>query len=400
MNTSLFTPDELEKYAAILTWALLHIRKKPFRKHEYVQVRFDADALPLAEETAAHLLDKNLEPVLRLMPTPRVERDYYLMTNTRRLGRIVPGEEDFVRNLGGTISLFAPADLAHMQSVPTERLNTARRNRALLSQINRERETQGLYAWTLCMWPTQALAANAGMSIMEYAAHIRKACFLDQPDPVGCWRKTMKEARRIAARLTALGNSSLHVESENTDMRFNIGECRKWVGISGRNIPSFEIYVSPDWRTVEGTYQATLPSCQGGNMVRNARLTFKKGRLAAIEASEGQDFARVQSAVDKGAGQVGEFALVDRRFSRIDRFMSCTLYDENHGGPYGSMHIALGQSYSNTFAGDPQEFDAQVYGFSNSSLHWDLVSAENRRVTAILPNGKRRVIYDNGEFLL
>ena len=400
MNIPVFTPNELENYAAILTWALLRIRKKPFRKNEYVQIRFDADALLLAEETAAHLLEKNLEPVLRLMPTPRIERDYYLMTDVRRLGRVIPGEEELARSIGGTISLFAPASLNHMSSVSAERLNIARRNRAALSKITRERENQGLYTWTLCMYPTQALADAAGMSITEYATQIRKACFLDQPDPVDRWTRTMKEARRIAARLTALGNCALHVESENTDLRFNVGECRKWVGISGRNIPSFEIYVSPDWRTVEGTYRATLPSSQGGNIVRDAFLTFKKGRLASFDASEGQDFARVQTAVDKGAGHIGEFALVDRRFSRIDRFMGCTLYDENHGGPCGSMHIALGQSYSNTFAGDPQELDAETYGFSSSSLHWDLISTEDRRVTAFLPNGKRRVIYENGEFLL
>lgn len=400
MNTALFSPTELENYASILTWALLRIRKKKFRKHEYVQIRFNVDALPLAEETAAHLLDRNIEPIMRLMPTPRMERDYYLMTDTRHLGRIIPGEEALARNIGGTISLFAPASLNHMNAVSADRLNIARRNRAVLSNIARERENQGLYTWTLCMWPTQALAEAADMSIREYAAQIRQACFLDQPDPVECWRRAMKEARRIATRLSAQGNCTLHVESENTDLRFNVGECRKWVGISGRNIPSFEIYVSPDWRTVEGTYQATLPSSQGGNIVRDARLTFKNGRLTAFDASEGQDFARMQVAVDKGAGQIGEFALVDRRFSRIDRFMGCTLYDENHGGPYGSMHIALGQSYSNTFAGAPQDLDAQTYGFSSSSLHWDLVSTENRRVTAILPNGRRRILYENGEFLL
>lgn len=400
MNPPVFSPNELEKYAAILTWALLGIRKKPFRKHEYVQIRFDAAALPLAEETAAHLLEKNLEPVPRLMPTPRLERDYYLMTDIRRLGHIIPGEEELARNIGGTISLFAPASLNHMSTVSGERLNIARRNRAALSQITREREAQGLYTWTLCMFPTPALAEAAGMSLTEYAAQIRKACFLDQPDPVACWSQTIKEARRIARRLTALGNCVLHVESDNTDLRFSIGECRKWVGISGRNIPSFELYVSPDWRTVEGVYRATLPSSQGGNIVRDALLTFRKGRLVSIDASEGQDFARVQAAVDKGAGQVGEFALVDRRFSRIDRFMGCTLYDENHGGRYGSMHIALGQSYSNTFAGAPQDLDTRAYGFSSSSLHWDLVSTEERKVTAFLKNGKRRVIYENGEFLL
>jgi len=87
---------------------------------------------------------------------------------------------------------------------------------------------------------------------------------------------------------------------------------------------------------------------------------------------------------------VGEFSLTDRRFSRIDRFMANTLFDENYGGAHGNCHIALGSSYGNTYAGDPRRLTATLkdkLGFNDSALHWDFVNTEKKRVTAILATG-------------
>ena len=98
---------------------------------------------------------------------------------------------------------------------------------------------------------------------------------------------------------------------------------------------------------------------------------------------------------------MGEFSLTDRRFSRIDSFMAHTLFDENFGGAHGNCHIALGMSYSDTFDGDPailnEELKRQM-GFNVSALHWDLVNTEDKRVTAKLPGGEQRVIYEDGRF--
>jgi aminopeptidase len=98
---------------------------------------------------------------------------------------------------------------------------------------------------------------------------------------------------------------------------------------------------------------------------------------------------------------VGEFSLTDKRFSRIDRFMADTLFDENFGGKEGNCHLALGSSYSDTFSGDPAKLTPALkkkLGFNDSALHWDLVNTEPKTVTAYLTNGKNIVIYESGEF--
>jgi len=179
------------------------------------------------------------------------------------------------------------------------------------------------------------------------------------------------------------------------------GEKRKWIGISGHNIPSFEIFISPDWRGTEGTYYANQPSFRSGNYVEGVRLDFKNGSVLKIEAKKGKNFVVKQLAMDTGASRIGEFSLTDKRFSRINRFMANTLYDENYGGRHGNCHLAVGDSYSDTYNGNPAELTKEIkrkLGFNDSSLHWDLVNTEKKTVTAYLKSGKSVLIYENGMF--
>ncbi|HQP55453.1 MAG TPA: aminopeptidase, partial [Syntrophorhabdus sp.] len=158
---------------------------------------------------------------------------------------------------------------------------------------------------------------------------------------------------------------------------------------------------SPDWRGTEGTYYANLPSFRSGNYVKGIRLTFQKGAVVKIEADEGEQFAIKQLAMDKGASRIGEFSLTDRRFSRIDRFMADTLFDENFGGRHGNSHIAVGSSYTESYTGNQADMTKQLkekLGFNDSALHWDLVNTERKTVTAHLTSGKRLVIYEDGQF--
>ncbi|MCK4534378.1 MAG: aminopeptidase, partial [Syntrophobacterales bacterium] len=160
-------------------------------------------------------------------------------------------------------------------------------------------------------------------------------------------------------------------------------------------------FLSPDWRGTEGYYFANQPSFRSGNYVENIRLAFEKGRAVKIEALTGEDFAIKQLSMDRGAGRVGEFSLTDRRFSKIDKFMADTLFDENYGGRWGNCHIALGASFSETYDGNPAELTKAMkksLGFNDSALHWDMVNTEEKTVSARLSDGKTVKIYENGIF--
>jgi aminopeptidase len=228
-----------------------------------------------------------------------------------------------------------------------------------------------------------------------------KACYLDKKDPVQEWRSILKGVHGIKKWLNSLKIKTLHIQSKNTDLTVIAGEKRRWSGVSGHNIPSFEIFFSPDWRGTEGTYYANLPSFRSGNYVKGVRLAFKKGVVVKIEAEEGQEFTAKQLAMDKGASRIGEFSLTDKRFSRIDRFMADTLFDENYGGSHGNSHIALGSSYTDSYTGNPADMTKALkekLGFNDSALHWDLVNTEPKLVTAHLTSGKKLIIYEDGAF--
>ncbi len=392
---------QLERYADVLIWGLKTARTERFKKGDVILLRYDKAALELAEVLYARLIDMGLNPVQRMTATPRMEKSFFGHGDNKQLVFQAPGDRELFENANGSIFLNAPESITHLSAVDPSRIAKATIARKYVRDILDKREEQGLFSWTLCMYPTEELASHAGMSVDEYAGQIIKACFLHKQDPVAEWERIFKEAAEIKKWLNSLEIKSLHLESANIDMEVVPGEMRRWIGISGHNMPSFEIFLSPDYRGTRGRYYADQPSYRSGNLVKGVRLEFEKGVAKKITAEQGEAFVKQQLSMDRGASRLGEFSLTDKRFSKINRFMANTLFDENFGGQYGNCHVAVGSSYSDTYAGDPATLTGErkkELGYNDSALHWDLVNTERKSVTATLRDGKRLVIYDNGKF--
>ena len=397
----ILTTRELEKYADVLLWGLATARKTKFRKGDIVLIQYERPALQLAEVLFRKIVDMGMHPVQRMGLTFGMEQGFFEKADDKQLVFIAPGDKELYENVNGRIFLRAPESLTHLKDIDSARIGKVLVSRKPLKNILDKREEEGLYSWTLCTFPTHELARQAKTTIRHYTAQIIKACYLDKKDPVQEWKEILKGVQGIKKWLNSLKIKALHVQSHNIDLTVTPGEKRKWSGVSGHNIPSFEIFFSPDWRGTEGTYYANLPSFRSGNYVKGVRLTFKKGSVVKVETEEGQEFAAKQLAMDKGASRVGEFSLTDKRFSRIDRFMADTLFDENYGGSHGNSHIAVGSSYTDSYTGNQADMTKELkekLGFNDSALHWDLVSTEQKLVTARLTSGKDVVIYENGMF--
>jgi aminopeptidase len=395
------TEKQLKRYADVLLWGLQTAKSRKIARNDTMLVRFDLAAVRLAEILFARLLEAGAHPLMRLNPTAAMERDFYSLANTKQLIYTPPGEENLFARLNGSISIFAPESMTHLAKMDPQKIAMSVLSKKKLRDVLDKREAQKKFSWTLCMFPTAQLAKHARISQKAYCAQVARACFLNSASPVIEWQHIFKQAQRIKRWLNRLPVTALQVMSENVDLRISLGEKRRWVGISGRNIPSFEIFVSPDWRGTQGRFYADQPSYRSGNYVRDVRFEFEDGRLVKIAAKKGRSFVRQQLAMDKGAARIGEFSLTDKRFSRINRFMANTLYDENYGGTNGNCHIALGSSYSNTYAGKPVELTQPMkrkLGFNESALHWDFVNTEKKQVIAILKSGKEVLIYEKGKF--
>ncbi|WP_031388141.1 aminopeptidase [Desulfonatronum thiodismutans] len=397
----MLTEKHLDAYAQVMIWALDTARGRKLRKGNIVLLQSDPAASALAEKIYALLLGRSLQPVVRWNPTVRMEHDFYALGEDKQLTFHPPGTKELLGAVHGAIHLRAPESLTHLRDIRPERISLATLARRPLRDILDAREQRGLFGWTLAMLPTLEMAQAAGMDLDAYSRQIVNACYLNADDAVAGWREVFDAVGRIKRWLNKMNPKTLRVESEGMDLEVSLGEQRKWVGLSGHNIPSFEIFLSPDWRGVRGVYVADQPSYRNGNLVSGVRLEFADGKVISAQAEQGEAFLRSQVAMDEGAAQVGEFSLTDKRFSRINAFMANTLFDENYGGEHGNCHLALGSSYVESFSGKVADLDKRRkrgLGFNESALHWDLVNTNPKVVTARLRSGKSRVIYENGEF--
>jgi len=398
----ILTKKQLDNYADVMVWAMEYGRLGgKFTKYDKVLVRTEVGAMPLAQAIYARLLDKKYNPILRFMSPEGFQQALYSKADDKQLAYIPAGEADFQESLNGLIALRAPEDLTALKNINPARIGKAAVARKPIRDILDRTEQAGKFSWTLCNYPTQELADKAGLSLKEYANQIVKACFLNEKNPVAKWKEVMKQIGEIGQWLSQLNMERLQVQSAHMDFEILLGEKRKFVSGSGHNIPSFEIFTSPDWRGTRGVYFADLSSYRSGNYVKGMRLEFKNGRAVKATAEKGQDFLRKMLAMDRGAAQIGEFSLTDRRFSKIDKFMADILFDENFGGKYGNCHVAIGSSYADTFTGDVRKLDKKLkekLGYNESALHWDLINTEDKTVHATLKNGKKILIYEKGQF--
>jgi aminopeptidase len=230
----------------------------------------------------------------------------------------------------------------------------------------------------LTLYPTQAYAQDAEMSLTEYEDFVFRACFLDGEDePIDRWRALSEEQQRIVDWLA--GKRSVRVEGPRTDLRFSI-EGRNFINSDGkRNFPSGEVFTSPVHESVEGHIYFDYPSSYNGRTAQGVDVTFENGVVTQASAEVGDDYLQAMLALDDGARRLGEFAIGTN--VGIDRPTRNVLFDEKIAG---TIHCALGNAYPN--AG----------GTNKSAIHWDIVKGMHAgRVTV---DGE--TLYENGKFAI
>ncbi len=400
---SLFESIDIENYAEVLLWALNQTRDVPLKNRDVVVIRYDIPGLALAEAVYTRLMDAHLMPVPVAMPTPYMEMERYLNSSYGQLLFQQPGVAELYSHAAGVINILAPEDITHLQTVDPRTIAEARKADAQNRNFMARRKLSRTMGWTTCVYPTEALAAASGMTLEEYTYALQRACWLNMPDPLKEWKRLKREVGEVCDWLGSMDVASLHVESEDINLKVPVGESRRFVGVGGANIPGYEIYFAPDARGVEGTYYADQPTLRYGHLVMGVSLDFSEGIASRVEAGRGEVFLQGQMYSDSGARRVGEFSLTDKRFSRVDKFMAHTLLDENFGGDHGNCHIALGSSVLESFTGPTEVLTPELeyeLGFNSSGMHWDLVNTQPKRVTARLKTGEPRLIYEGGEFTI
>ena len=179
----MFTDTQLNKYAEVLIWGMKKARVKEFSKGDIVLLRTDKSALPLADRVFQKLLESGLNPVLRInLPEP-LEKTFFTFASDEQISFKVPGDKELYSHLNGLISLLGPESLTHLKGIDPTRIGKLAVAKKYLRDILEQRENLGDFGWTLCLYPTQALANAAGLTLEEYAEQVIKAVYLDYNDP-------------------------------------------------------------------------------------------------------------------------------------------------------------------------------------------------------------------------
>jgi aminopeptidase len=224
---------------------------------------------------------------------------------------------------------------------------------------------------------------------------------LDEADPVSAWREHLARLRDRGSALDALRADALHYRGPGTDLTVGLLPNAHWYSGAAEtaagieyvaNMPTEEVFTSPDSRRAEGTIRSSMPLALGGQVVRGLELTFEGGRIVHVGAESGADVVRGQLATIENADRLGELALVtgDSRIGQTGTLFYNTLFDEN-----ATCHIAYGAGFPFVFDGEPDE------GLNNANAHVDfMVGGPELEVDALLADGTAVPLIRNEEWQL
>ena len=314
-----------------------------------------------------------------------------------------PYWQGIVDSIDHILSIISEPDIHVFEGLPSSKISMMNSARAPYMQMREKKELEGKLSWTLCLYGTQSMADEAGLTLEDYWTQIIEACYLREEDPVSKWKQIQNEINEIKTKLDDLEIEKLYIKGDGVDLEIKIGKNRKWLGGTGRNVPSFEVFTSPDWRGTNGYINFNQPLYYSGKRISGVSLQFKDGVVITSSAKENEDALKEMIAQDN-ADKVGEFSLTDKRHSRITKFMATTLFDENVGGEFGNTHIALGNAYKDTYPGDISKVSTEEWNEMGYNLcpkvHTDIVSTTNRTVTAVLADNSEKIIYKDGMFVM
>ncbi|MDQ3875866.1 MAG: aminopeptidase, partial [Actinomycetota bacterium] len=317
---------------------------------------------------------------------------------------------DYVgQNRGALIQIAGDPEPDLLADLDQGRVGRARQRdltAALLRNINERR-----FNWTIVAYPSEGWARTVfgEPDVDRLWDAVASAVRLDEPDPVDAWRAHLERLHARAQQLNERRFDSVRFRGPGTDLVLGLlsegrwraaGFTTAWGHRFVANLPTEEVYTTPDYRRTEGVVRSTRPLALGGTIVRDLELRFERGRAVGVRASTGAEAVEAQIASDEGACRLGEVALVDgsSRVGQTGITFFTTLFDEN-----ATSHIAYGSGILDTVEGadakTPEERAA--LGINDSSIHTDfMVGGPEIEVDGLLARGAAVPVLRDDEWVL
>jgi aminopeptidase len=271
------------------------------------------------------------------------------------------------------VALTGDAEADLLADLPGDRVGRARMLE--LAEENNRQINEQLNNWTVIGVPNEGWARQMfGEPDVERLWKLVEFCVrLDEDDPVQAWRDHVARIGRRARLLDELRLDAIRFTGPGTDLTVGLLPESRWQGVESvtaagltyvANMPTEEVFTTPDARRTEGHVRSTRPLALYGRIVRGLEVRFEGGRIVDVRADEGADVIRGQLATDERAPYLGEVALVDgtSRIGETNEIFFDTLFDEN-----ATCHVAYGSAYAEAVEGEPGE------GVNDSTVHTDFM---------------------------
>jgi len=340
------------------------------KQKQTVSVSGEVSAEPLLLAVQEELLRAGAYPVVRMSPRGATE-SFFRHGKPHHFNTMSAYQKASVRLMDATIRVQSSSNTRELSRVnPARQATLAKTMRPLVNAMLSK-------PWALTLFPTEAYAQDAEMSLHDFEDFVYHAIFADAPNPVGEWRKLRRQQDRLIATLK--GADGVRIVGAGTDLTLSV-KGRSFINSDGHhNMPSGEIFTGPVETSAEGHIAYDYPVCHAGREIDGIRFVFRKGRVVEADATKNAAFLRKMIDLDAGARRLGELGIGTNR--RIDRFTRNILFDEKIGG---TVHLALGRSYPETG------------GRNRSALHWDMIK-DLRRGGALYVDG--RLFQKDGRFV-
>ena len=303
---------------------------------------------------------------------------YYRNASDAQLEWVSPLSEWAAEEADCRIAIGADSNTRQLSQVAPERQTKRQAATRHLMETTMRRSAEGSHRWVYTLFPTNAYASDAEMSLEEFEDFYFGACLADDGDPLSAWKRQSEECHRLADWIE--GRSEVRVTAPGTDIRLGI-EGRTFIPCDGEhNMPDGEFFTGPIEDSVEGEVTFHLPSVIGGREVTGVRFKFEGGKIVDASAERNEDYLIKLIDTDDGARRLGELGIGTNY--GIDRGTRDVLLDEKIGG---TVHMAVGASYP------------ESGGTNESAVHTDLV-CDLRQGGKIEVDGE--VLQEDGRFVV